>query len=228
MAMEFDPDELSKEKSLLAIRMAARKIPSSRFNRGCVLAAAVLSSGYVLLTRIDPSTLAQRTRELADMGFNFTIGILGFLIAGFTVFATITKEELFQAMALVRHGPTGLSTLKYNLFAFMRVFVDYLCFCSYCVAVKIIASPGGPLSEVVGLVPGGGEAKGWMARVGFALTVTLVIYVLIVLKSFIFNVYHFVITNVQWAFERKPFSLEDYSGLEHASDAREVRRVDTP
>jgi hypothetical protein len=216
--MEFDPEDLSREKNLLAIRIAARKVPSSRFNRACVATAAALSVVYVLLTGVATPVLAQRTRELAEMGFNFTIGILGFLIAGFTVFATITKEELFQAMAVVPHKPTGLSTLKYNLFSFMRVFIDYLCFCSYCVAVKILASPGGPLAEIVGGLPGGAVSKGWLARIGFALTITLIVYVLVVLKSFVFNVYNFVITTVQWSFLRKPFSLEEFFGIETTGD----------
>jgi hypothetical protein len=204
MLMGFDLSELSREKSLVAIRLKARQIPSSRFNVWCVVGVAILSILYVSLTRSSASVLATRTRELAEMGFNFSIGILGFLIAGFTVFATITKENLFRAMALVPRQGTGLSTLKYNLFAFMRVFIDYLLFASLCMTVKIVAAQGGALSELISLLPGSDDIRHNLSRVGFATFVTLLVYILIILKSFVFNIYGFVITTIQWSFLTTP------------------------
>jgi hypothetical protein len=214
--MPFDVAELSREKTLWQTRLAARKIPSSRFNSSVVLGAGIAASAYAWLTRSSAEALAQRTRDLTDLGFNFTIGILGFLIAGFTVFATITKEELFRAMATIQSKAPGLSTLKYNLFAFMRVFFDYLLFASYCLTVKVLGPQGGPLAEFISILPNPGEIKSRVAKLAFILTVTLLVYVLVILKSFVYNIYQFVITTIQYSFVVRPPASGDleYDGPE--------------
>jgi hypothetical protein len=199
--MAFRPSDLTTEKSLLAIRLAARKIPTSTFNQWVVGLTAVLIGGYSLLPASTAAILAAKTREIADMGFGFATSILGFLIAGFTVFATITKEELFKRMAVFEEPKSRLSYLKYNFFAFMKVFIDYLSFCGLCVFIKLAAFPDGPISTVVGYLPGSDLTKLWLARIGFILITATFVYVLLLLKSFVFNTHHVVMTSLRWSME---------------------------
>ncbi len=206
--MPFSITEMSKESTLWQTRLGARQIPSSPFNVWTVAIVFVVAVLYASFTRTGTPNLAQRTRELAELGFNFTIGILGFLIAGFTVFATITKEELFRSMATAPKQGTKLSTLKYNLFAFMRVFFDYLCFASICLAIKILAPIDGPIDEFFTLVQAE-ESKAILARTGYVGMVTLLVYVLIILKSFVMNIYKFVITTIQFSFVNRPPTEEE-------------------
>ena len=200
--MLFRPSDLTKEKSLLAIRLAARKIPSSGFNQSLVGITAVLAAIYAMLPGSSASMLASKTREIAEMGFGFATSILGFLIAGFTVFATITKEDLFKRMATIEEPRSKLSYLKYNFFAFMKVFIDYLCFCGLCVAIKFAAFTNGPASAVLSLIPGNDFTRLWFARTGFVLVSAAFVYVLLLLKSFVFNIHHVVMTALRWSMEQ--------------------------
>lgn len=202
-------DRLEAETTLWDIRLAARTIPSSRFNRYALAVIAITASMYSCLTTSSAGSLAQRARDLADLGFNFSAGILGFLLAGFTVFATITKEELFRTMAVHVRSDSGLTSLKHNLFSFMRVFFDYLCFASMCLLVKILGSAGGPISEIVGLSPDPDNSKSVIARVVFAVIVTMFAYIMLILKSFIYNVYRFVITTIRFSFLIRPPGPDD-------------------
>jgi hypothetical protein len=199
--MPFRPSDLTTEKSLLAIRLAARRIPTSAFNQFVVGITAVLIGGYSLLPGSTAAILAAKTREIAEMGFGFATSILGFLIAGFTVFATITKEDLFKRMAVFEEPKSKLSYLKYNFFAFMKVFIDYLSFCGLCVFIKLAAFPSGPISTFVSSLPGGNLTELWFARIGFLLITTTFVYVLLLLKSFVFNTHHVVMTSIRWSME---------------------------
>lgn len=76
----------------------------------------------------DVSVILSDTRTWASMGFSFSINTLGFLIAGFTIFATISKPRMMLAMMWHTNKETGLPTLKYNFFAFMQVFIAYIVF----------------------------------------------------------------------------------------------------
>jgi hypothetical protein len=185
----------------LAIRLAARKIPTSTFNQSIVGITALLAAIYVFLPTSSSAALAAKTREIAEMGFGFATSILGFLIAGFTVFATITKEDLFKRMARIEEPKSKLSYLKYNFFAFMKVFIDYLCFCGLCVAIKLGAFPNGPATSALQLLPGNETTRLWLARVGFVLVAASLVYVLLLLKSFVFNIHHIVMTALRWSME---------------------------
>lgn len=72
------------------------------------------------------------------MGFSFSINTLGFLIAGFTIFATISKPRMMLAMMGHTNKETGLPTLKYNFFAFMQVFIAYIVFALVYLLVVLI------------------------------------------------------------------------------------------
>ena len=199
--MAFDPAELTSEKSLFKIRLAARKIPSSAFNQWVVVVTATLALAYALLPNSSAALLATKVREFAEMGFGFAASILGFLIAGFTVFATITKEQLFHKMAEFIEPTSKLSYLKYNFFAFMRVFIDYLCFCAFCLLIKLAAFPDGPISAILSYLPGTDFTKLCMARIGFVVITASTVYVLLLLKAFVFNIHHVVMTSLRWSME---------------------------
>jgi len=144
-------------------------------------------------------------RSLADLGLGFGSTILGFLIAGFTIFSTLTKPELFRRLYERRHEPSGLTYLKVNFFTFAEVFVVYSFTLVACYLVKIFGGANGLAASIVktsALNPINGYYldKTWIANVSWVLFCTLLFYSLLALKSFIFNTYHTVMTSIVWAF----------------------------
>jgi uncharacterized membrane protein YjfL (UPF0719 family) len=198
----FDPKTLTEEKSLARIAWRCRVLPWNRFNVIITGLAALFSMIYASASVRPHSSFAEWDRLLASAGLAFGGQVLGFLIAGFTIFATLTKPALFKRMAVVTHEETGLSYLKYNFFAFVQVFIQYLCFTATSLVFMVAGPARGPASEIVERISENNEsAKVVVTRIAFCLLFTWSVYVLALLKSFIFNIYHVVMTAIRWEFE---------------------------
>ncbi|HDR9468761.1 TPA: hypothetical protein QDB74_005569 [Burkholderia multivorans] len=93
-----------------------------------------------------------------------------------------------------------MSYLKYNLSIFLLVFIHYLAFTVICVVIKIFLASGGPGAMLLQDVPITDGERKMIRAVGIAATfvgfVTWFFYILMLLKSFIFNVYHIVMTGI--------------------------------
>jgi hypothetical protein len=128
MLTEDQKKELTKEKNLWQIYLLSRQIPSSKFNRISLILGMVLMVIHVSTTNQETHEMAERVLKWSELGFGFALSTLGFLIAGFTVFATLSKPSLLLEMACQQHDESKLSYLKYNIFIFFRVFIYYLVF----------------------------------------------------------------------------------------------------
>lgn len=198
--------DLLREKSLWAIyRQCVRSLTPSSFNLVATMLVFLL---LVCDASYFPENFPKRIaliRSMADMGISLGSTVLGFLIAGFTIFATLSKPELFLRMHQTRFGETGLSYLQVNFFTFVEVFVVYIFFVAICLVFKLFGSEGGLLASLLkasSLRPiyGYSADKVWWANIAFVLMGTIAFYSVLALKSFIFNTYHTVMTSVVWAF----------------------------
>jgi len=206
--MTTEAEDLFKERSLWEIyKECVRCLPPSRFN--------IISTGSIwLLLLCDciyfpehyPSRVAL-IRSLAELGLGYGTTILGFLIAGFTIFTTLSKPELFRHMREVTHDESGWSYLKVNLFAFMEVFIIYVFFLVICLFIKLACGPGGVASTIFSLseahpIEGYYLSRNSFANIAFNLFGTLAFYCLLALKSFVFNNYQAVLTSIEWSFNQ--------------------------
>jgi hypothetical protein len=118
--------DLLHEKSLWQIyRQCVRVLPPSKFN---IASSAVFLFALICDVAYFPSNYQYRiesARSMADIGLGFGSTVLGFLIAGFTIFSTLTRPDLFRRLYEKTHTPSGLSYLKVNFFTFAEVFVVY-------------------------------------------------------------------------------------------------------
>jgi hypothetical protein len=203
---DLDPAEITKEVDLWDIYVQSRKLPEGRLSKRVAKpfswAILVILSIYAALSNKPVNELANEVRSLADLGFNFSISILGFLVAGFTIFATVTKPNLFIKLAKVKHTKSGLSYLKYTFFVFMYVFIAYLSFTLFCLLIKLLASPSGVISTALICLSNYPEhidlSKRILAGVGIATLGTWAFHLIILLQSFIFNIYITVMTSIRW------------------------------
>lgn len=194
--------DLLKEKSLWQVYGASLKIPLSKFN---VWFGAVVAVTVTLFATQSKSSaiLADRLVDLSRMAFLLAISQLGFLLAGFSFFAIVAEKEMFCRMAEKTHQDSGLSYLKYNFLVFMRVFVEYLAFALFCLWLMVALTEGfgvrGMASDFLDQWP---LVKHCVVAAIFGVFVGSVVYLLMQLASFIFNVYHVVMTTVRWALQR--------------------------
>jgi hypothetical protein len=143
------------------------------------------------------SSLILGIREVADAGFAFTTAILGFLIAGFAIFASITKPGVFILLAKLDHKKEGISRLQFIFFNFLLVFIHFLTFLGLCLMVKVTLYSGGPLSGALRWVA---ESRQLVIVIGaslmFAIMTAWLIFLLMLLKSFIWNLYQAVLVTI--------------------------------
>lgn len=208
---EFDPSDITKEVGLLEIYKASRsKLPRSRINNYSTILVCSTLSIYAIFSIENSDSLIEKIRKWSELGFSFSAGILGFLIAGFTIFATVSDKSLFTGMARRKHEKSGLSYLKYNFFALMYVFTIYLSFAILCLLIQLLGGSSGFLSMTVRIVAKGvyfDIIKRFLAGVGVVVVGTWFFYSLILLQSFIFNIYHIVMTAIRWQIENEDSRL---------------------
>ncbi len=207
--MTIEPGNLTREKTLLSLYVLSFKFPGSWFNRALTLAALLLAGLWSWQLRANPDRLFAQFRRVVEIDFGFATAILGFLVAGFTVFVTITKVDIFVEMASREYETTGESYLKYNLNAFMLAFVHYVAFVFVCLCVQIFGQSGGPAAYLLELATStlpqlASTMRGVVASTLLTLMCAWSIYVVLLLKSFIYNTYQVLTTVVRWELDRPP------------------------
>lgn len=198
MKYNFDPAELTSEKSLWDVYVLSRRIHPNWAQIVLILGAMGLLSWNAFFLQENTALLLADTRSWANNGFSFAITTLGFLIAGFTIFITVAKPEMMLAMMDHRDNKTGLPTLKKNFFAFMSVFIAYLVCAGMYLFVLLLCQSGGVVSSLVMQLPEPVQVRDGLIKVGYVVLGSSFAYLLLMLKSFIFNVYAIVMNFLRW------------------------------
>ena len=197
-------EDLLDEKNLWQIyKKCIKNLSRSRFNMLFVCLSVACLIGDTIFAPDSFNSRLILIRSLADSGLGFGSTILGFLIAGFTIFATLTKPNLFVHMYSTIDPSSGLNYLKRNFFAFVETFVVYLSFLLICLIVKLVSIEGGVVANLVNYSVSNGIfgyviSKKWIINFTYFLFGGISIYTILSLKSFVYNTYHTVITSIVW------------------------------
>lgn len=203
--------EITQEKSLYDIFKKSLKMQYNRFNLLVLFLSLVVLICYCLYTDDSSYSIIKKVRWMSDIGMSFVANILGFLVAGFTIYATITDKNLFVHMSKIEHPKYKISYLKYSLFNFMYVFVIYISFLMFCFAIRILFDSHGTIPTLLKLNHLHSPAiKGIGVKGLFILLGVWITYLILLLKSFAFNIYHVVTVSIRWEYENqlKSKSLE--------------------
>lgn len=210
--------DLLREKGLWSVYWTSLKIPFSRWNigLGCISAIVI----FLLCFRTaSAGALADQLQAMATIAFPLAVGQLGFLLAGFSFFATVADKSLLCRMADKQHEKSGLSYIKYNFLVFMRVFVEYLAFTFIAFAAIVLLSKGIGLREYLSdALDGWPKAKPIIATTAYALFNGAIVYLLMQLASFIYNIYHVVMTSIRWELQ-KHYESANQRGNHNAAES---------
>ena len=202
MIYKFNDSELTSEKSLWDVYILSRRILPSKIHLLIVLIVSFLLALNAFAFEKNIGIILSDVRLWAKMGFSFSITTLGFLIAGFTIFATLAKPKMMLAMMDHTHKETGLPTLKYNFFAFMNVFIAYISLSVVYLCVVIFGQKGGMLSNVIEVIPYSECLKISLIKISYVFIGSSFIYLLLLLKSYIFNIYTIVMNFLRWEYHQ--------------------------
>lgn len=194
--------EITKEKNLWQVFKLAKKITTSFLHRViCSLSAALLFINVFFVDKNINHAISD-IRSWSSFGFNFTITTLGFLIAGFTIFATLSKPEMMIAMMLHKNKEAQIPTLKYNFMAFMKVFIIFIS-CSFIyLFVMLFGQTNGMAGNITRLLPHSDLIKKYGVMAIYVLVGTSLVHLLLTIKTFIYNIYAIVMTSIRWEYEK--------------------------
>lgn len=203
------PKDLTREKSLFALWSLSFRFGQSWFNLLTAVAVSGLILRFVCLVPDHPELITSQIRRLVTAGISFAPSTLGFLIAGFTVFVTVIRIDVFLEMAQREKPETGESFLKYNLSAFMVVFVHYVAYLFTCMTLDMFIQSGGLASIAIAnartypeISPHVDLFKYWFSSGLLIFMGGWSVYLVMLLKSLVFNVYHVTLTAVRWEWEK--------------------------
>lgn len=195
----FDKRDLFKEKSLFDVYRISRLSPANGSNVFVATVAFFVSATYSIISFSHPADVLTLLRQITGDAIAFAASILGFLIAGFTIFVT-SRPSIFYIMAKNEYESTGVSYLKYNLSVFLLVFIHYLLFSISCLAIRVFFATNGPASAILLSIPVSPDTIKIIKSSGICITFPIftawLFYILMLLKSFIFNIYHIVLTGI--------------------------------
>ncbi len=208
-------DNLLDERSLLDIFWKSLRISRSKFNFFATLLAASCLTVQVLHSTQTIKELLDIVRLAALNGLSLSLGILGFLIAGFTILTTVSSPGLTLLMADKVHEKSGLSYLKYNYIGLVVVFIWFLLFAFSCLIVIAFGGTGSAISALLESLGSCSEpTKHFIAKTSFVYIYTFQFYLLLQLKTFVFNIYHISMTSAMW--------IQDQEKKKKAVDSGEV------
>lgn len=131
-------NEAIKEKGFGAIILSSLGTVGSKVD--VALFALMLVSGTVgvVVARIEfdqlalPWLTATIVQQWANFAATFAATILGFLISGFSVFATVTRPSVFHLLAQFRQQDRKISEFKFVFYNFLYIFAHYIVYLSIC------------------------------------------------------------------------------------------------
>jgi hypothetical protein len=193
--------ELFSDKNFGDLFAKSSEIASSRFNRNFAVATFNLTSLVLLAvaflhpTAMTGESVAKASSQFTNISFSFATSILGFLVTGFSIFATIISPETLKLLSISRYRKNNkFSNIQFIMYNFMYVFFYYISSLVFFLSMTFLTSEYSPIifrrlfsfiKDEYFFV----YAHGLLLCFSFA----LMTYLIMLLKSFVWNIYQSVL-----------------------------------
>ena len=195
--MTVSPDDITAELSLFSIWRKSRKVRKPLGNRIIRWSGCLLLIGYALLPWTSTQSLVESTRTLSSLGLPSLLGLLGFLLAGYTVFISIARRDLLVAMSSHDDPDSGMSWLKVSLYTYIGALAELLVVAGVLLALVILGQSGGLVASLVAK-DSTGLARDIVSKVGFVVSGYALVHTIMLLKITIRNVHHGIAAAIRW------------------------------
>jgi hypothetical protein len=143
-----------------------------------------------LYTNVSNKDLISFVRQILDLGISFATTILAFLVAGFTIFASLTDKKLFVRFAALTHPKSKLSWLKHLFVVFMHTFAHYISFVSVAILLKLTTQSNGVISWlIIHYINEPCTIKNYLLAFAYGILSAWLFYLTLLLARFVFNIY---------------------------------------
>jgi len=137
-----------------------------------------------------PNTIASIVQDWSVVSAGFAGAILGFLIAGFSIFATMTDKTLFHDLAKIKSDKRDISEFKFIFYNFLYIFIHYLAYMAVSMFVCFMFVSGSPLWFLWSIVNDADPYFAKFSTLCFAVAFgSYSLYAVLLLRSFIWSMY---------------------------------------
>lgn len=195
--MTTPPEDITAELSLFSIWKKSRAVRKPLGNRVIRWSAFILLTAYSLLPWTSTDSLIASSRHLSSLGLPSVLGLLGFLLAGYTVFISIARRDLLVAMSLHEDPDSGMSWLKVSLYTYIGALAELLVVAVALLVLVVLGQSGGLVASLVAK-DSTGLARDIVAGVGFVVSGYALVHTIVLLKITIRNVHHGIAAAIRW------------------------------
>ncbi|MBN6529189.1 hypothetical protein JZM32_14385 [Acinetobacter pittii] len=190
---------LLKEKNLREIYKKSRAIPISNFNLYFPFIIGIIFMILLIFSNISALESYAKIDSLISFLFSSLFSTLGFLIAGYTIFCTITPLDLQKKMIEYTDKTTGLIFFKRVHFTFIRVFIYFLLFSFLLFIIYLLKGININLSDYIVKPKNFNLLCKYINYLVLSFLATGTTFLFCELSSFIFNIYNSIASTLHWS-----------------------------
>jgi hypothetical protein len=183
-------EDLTKENNFWKLYAITRKIPDAKDN------VVVFSISYFIFLLISFDGLDKTVEEIMNLKevlkilLSTSVSVMGFILAGYAIFATLTDKVLQLEMSKHPEPITNLNYLKYSHAIFIRILIDLLLIAF--LSLMFFAYLEMSVNDDFNLT------QSILLSVVEPLIYAFFVLILMLCKSFIYNVYNSIMTSIRW------------------------------
>lgn len=201
--------ELLQEKNLREIYTKSKTIPISNFNTYFPVVVGAIFLFILHIGNVSIETSYSKINELSSFLFSPIFATLGFLVAGYTIFCTISPLDLQKKMIKYTDEKTKLIFFKKVHFTFIRVFIYFIVFSFLLFLIFFFKDLNLDLGKSIFKIDTLREIYKYTNYLILTLLITGATFLFCELSSFIFNIYNSVATTLHWLINNPPNSNSD-------------------
>ena len=201
--------ELLQEKNLREIYTKSKTIPLSNFNTYFPVVVGAIFLFILHIGNVSIETSYSKINELSSFLFSPIFATLGFLVAGYTIFCTISPLDLQKKMIKYTDEKTKLIFFKKVHFTFIRVFIYFIVFSFLLFLIFFFKDLNLDLGKSIFKIDSLRGIYKYTNYLILTLLITGTTFLFCELSSFIFNIYNSVATTLHWLINNPPNSNSD-------------------
>lgn len=190
MIVDWKSDLLG-DRTLSQVYRASRNFPKSKFNEAVYYINAFIiitcSLNWIYLADVNRSYKSYQ--YISTTAFDLTVQILGFLIGGFAIFATVSDPAALKRLAQTTMPGLNISAFKYVFYNFLSVFILYITTLGASIAFSTLSTIDAIRLEDFLPPTYSNILRAITNSMAFGILLSLTCVSVVRLKSFIWNIY---------------------------------------
>jgi hypothetical protein len=179
--------DLTQERGLWSVFVSTLRVRRGKLSIWILVITGALLSINAFAFSIPTSVVIQDLRRWSEIGLNFSVTTLGFLVAGYTIFATLSNPAMMAALLNFKDSETGFSKLKANHLKLVKPIIEFIILASFYMFILITAQPYGLLSNLAKEFNSIDSCVYIVSRIIYIIAGAGLVYLIGILQSFVFS-----------------------------------------